>query len=57
MMGKKIEVILNIENEEKSKESFAEALAELIINRINALPSSQRMLVYEGLLEELRREL
>ncbi|MBS4537696.1 hypothetical protein GOQ27_04435 [Clostridium sp. D2Q-11] len=54
-MCNKIDVVLNIENDEKCKEVFAEALAELIIDRINALPSNQRMIVYKGLLEKLKK--
>ncbi|WP_165442884.1 hypothetical protein [Senegalia massiliensis] len=48
-----IEVILNIEDEEKYKEIFTEALAEFIIGKINSLPSNHRMKMYNDLLEQL----
>lgn len=53
-MGDKIKVVLNIEDEDVFKRKLKEALAELIIDKINALPSNQRMLVYNGLLEKLK---
>lgn len=52
-MNNNIEVILDIEDEEKYKGIFTEALVELILDKINSLPSNHRMKVYSDLLEQL----
>ncbi|WP_202709478.1 hypothetical protein [Sporosalibacterium faouarense] len=53
-MESRIKVEVNILDKDRAENSMGNAIAELVIDKINKLPPDQRLEVYKGLLEKLK---